>query len=244
MTKTTTVCAAVAGWLFLGTSNAMAQAAAPATEKYFLNVNIGGQLSDRSISTVIDQTIYEEAASLASTIPVSGSAIFDASAGYRVWGDVYVALAVTTYSDNELADYTAIIPHPVFFNRPATITGRTEDLKRREIGFHPQVVWVHPLTDRFDASVALGPSFIRLSQDVVNSFNVQPQTQNGTVGLGSEKGTAKGVNIGADVIYNVNARYGAGAFLRYAHAKVDLPSVPEAKAGGLQIGAGVRLRLF
>jgi len=36
--------------------------------------------------------------------------------------------------------------------------------------------------------------------------------------------------------------YGAGVFLRYAGATIELPSAGNVKVGGLQLGIGARLR--
>src|SRR5687767_1077578 len=102
MTKTLTVLGLLTGLSLAAVSSTYAQAPAPATEKLFINANLGVQLSDRSISTAASIPIYDETATLAATQPVSGSAIFDISAGYRVWGDFYVGIAVTTYGDNEV----------------------------------------------------------------------------------------------------------------------------------------------
>jgi hypothetical protein len=244
MTKTLTVLALLVGFSLAAAPSTYAQAAAPATQKVFINANFGVQLSDQSISTTASIPIYEELATLTSTQPVSGSAIFDFSAGYRVWGDFYAALAVTTYSDNESADYTTSVPHPLFFDRPLTTSGRIDDMKRREIGFHPQILWTHPLTDRMDVAVAGGPSFFRVSQDVLEGLAVASGTQNATVSATSQKGTAKGFNVGADVTYTFTPRYGVGGFLRYATGSVDLPLVSGVKAGGMQVGAGIRVRLL
>ena len=76
------------------------------------------------------------------------------SVGYRVWGDFYVGIAVTTYGDNQAAEYTTSVPHPLFFDRPLAGSGRVDDLKRTEIGFHPQILWTRPLTDRMDLALA------------------------------------------------------------------------------------------
>ena len=40
----------------------------------------------------------------------------------------------------------------------------------------------------------------------------------------------------------VGAAFGAGVFIRYAGAKVDLPSVADLHVGGFHIGGGVRVR--
>jgi len=37
-------------------------------------------------------------------------------------------------------------------------------------------------------------------------------------------------------------RIGAGVFIRYAGGSVDLPSAPDVKVGGFQIGVGARVR--
>ncbi|MQA31142.1 MAG: outer membrane beta-barrel protein [Luteitalea sp.] len=223
---------------------AAAQAPSPATEKFFVNVNFGAQLADRSIDAVVSDSVYEETATLASTTPVSGGALFDVSAGYRIWGDFFAALAVTSFGDTQHSDYIATVPHPTFFDRPLTTSGRIEDLKRREVGFHPQIVWAYPLTDRVDLAVSGGPSFVRLSQDVSQGLNVPPGTQTANLSVGRETATAKGVHVGADVSYTLSPRYGVGGFLRYVTASADLPSAPDNNTGGLHIGGGVRVRLF
>jgi hypothetical protein len=243
MKKTMTIVGLCAG-LGLSAVPALAQAPAPATEKFFVNVNFGGQFSDASLDAAIAIPVYEETATLTSTTATSGGALFDASAGYRIWGDFFVALAVTWFGDTEVANYTTTVPHPTFFDRPAVATGRIEDLKRKEIGFHPQIVWAYPLTDRMDLALSAGPSFVRLTQDVVQVLTIPPGTQIGLVSVANEKGTAKGGHIGADVTYTFTQRYGGAAFLRYVGASVDLPSVPSVDTGGLQVGGGIRIRLF
>jgi hypothetical protein len=244
MKKTMIVSGLITG-LALAALPVYAQAPAPATQKVFVNVNFGGQFSsDRTIETALTQTVYEETATLTSSTPVSGGALFDVSAGYRVWGDFFAALAITTFGDTSTADFTATVPNPIFFNRPATSTGTIEDLKRKEIGFHPQLVWAHPLTDKVDLAVSVGPSFVKLSQDVIEGLTVPVDTQTAIASVTKEKATAKGIHFGADVTYTITPRYGAGVFFRYVNASVDLPTSQNVKTGGSQLGVGVRVRLY
>jgi hypothetical protein len=243
MNKTMTVLGLLAG-LACSAIPAAAQAPAPATEKFFVNVNFGAQFSDHSLGASVSTPVYEETATLSSTTEVSGGALFDVSAGYRVYGDFFAALAITSFGDSARADYTASVPNPTFFDRPATSSGQIADIKRREVGFHPQIVWAHPLTDKVDLALSLGPSFVRLSQDVLQSLTVPAGTQTGIPNIGRETATAIGVHIGADVTYTITPRYGAGAFFRYVNASADLPSLEDAKTGGPQLGVGVRVRLF
>jgi hypothetical protein len=44
------------------------------------------------------------------------------------------------------------------------------------------------------------------------------------------------------VIYNLKTRYAVGGYVRYAGAKVDLPSANDLNVGGMQAGGGIRLR--
>src|SRR5216684_3275337 len=141
---------------------AQAQPPAPATEKCFANVNFGGQLATRTITSTSTQTIYFETATFNSSQPVARGLVFDVGGGYRVWGDLFAGLVVSVYSDTEAASTSASIPDPIFFNRPKTVTGTTTGLKRREVSISPHAIWARTLTDQFDVSFALGFTVIHV----------------------------------------------------------------------------------
>ena len=98
-----------------------------------------------------------------------------------------------------------------------------------------------PLTDKIDATVVAGPSFFRLTQDILDA-TVPSGTQTANVATLSEKGSSTGGHIGVNLSYMFAPNYGAGVFLRYAGASIDLPSAQDIKVGGLQLGIGARLR--
>lgn len=235
-------------WLCAGlglftTSSVYAQVASPATEKFYVNVNFGGQLAKRTVGSVVAKPdVYGEPATLDSTQPVGAGAMFDVGAGYRIWHDLYVGVVITSFSDTADATYTASVPNPAFFNALATSTGGASNLERQEIGFHPNVTWVRPLTDKIDISLGIGAAFISLSQRLINDFTVPAGTQSAVPVVADETGLAKGFFGQADFIYNLKPRYGIGGFFRYAGGKVDLSSVPDHNVGGAQAGAGIRLR--
>ena len=58
----------------------------------------------------------------------------------------------------------------------------------------------------------------------------------------NESGNGWGGNVGADLSTFFSERYGLGVFVRYAAATVDLPSASGVSVGGIQAGAGPRLR--
>ncbi len=231
-----------AGVTLLVANAAHAQVASPATEKFFVNVNFGGQLSSRTLETATTKTIYDEPATLASALEIGKGGLFDVGVGYRITGDIYVGLAISRFADSGDATYTASIPDPVVFGRPKTSTGTEPDLSRTEVSFNPNVTWVMPLTDKLDISVGVGVAIIQLTQELASDFSVPVGTQDVIPIIREEKGTATGFYGSADVIYNLAARYGVGGFVRYSGGKADLDSAPDQSVGGIQVGGGIRLR--
>jgi hypothetical protein len=218
-----------------------AQTPTPSTEKFFLNVNLGGQLATRTINQVTSKPVYDETASLSSTQAIGRGVVFDFDGGYRVRQDFFAGLLVSTFSTSSSATTSASIPDPIFFNRPKTVTGSTSGLKRTEVAVAPHVTWSRTLTDNFDVNLSGGLAFIHVSQGVAGDFQVTPP-QTVTILQTTQTKTGTGPFFQVDVIYNLKARWGLGYYLRYAGAKVDLPSVQNANIGGLQSGGGVRLR--
>lgn len=223
-------------------SGAAAHAQMSDAKKGFVSVNGGVQLSDRSISHTDSFTIYDERATVTTSHPVSGSAILDFGAGYQVWGGLFVGFAVNTYSDTADSSVTASIPDPLLFDTPRAVSLTQANLKRTERGTHIQIGWFVPVANKFDVAVFAGPSFVRLEQAYVRTVSVAPNTQNATAVVANESGTGVGVNLGVDGIYTFLPNVGAGLFLRWVKASVDLDSLPDAKTSGLQLGVGARLR--
>jgi hypothetical protein len=224
-------------------SATQAQTPQPATDKFFANVNVGGQLASRDFELTTTKTIYEETATLTSRQHVGRGAVIDFGGGYRVWGDIFAGLVISHFGNTESASTEASVPDPDFFNRSRVVMGTSDDLKRGELNVAPHAVWVTPLTDKIDLAVAVGISIIKVSQDLAATLNDPPRgTQAVTVSATTEKGTAVGPYLGVDVIYGLTPRYGVGGYVRYAAGKVDLPSLSDVKAGGAQIGGGFRLR--
>ena len=66
--------------------------------------------------------------------------------------------------------------------------------------------------------------------------------QNATPVVVKQKGTGKGINVGADFSYNLVSRYSVGGFVRYAGGVARLESHSSFKVGGVQAGGGLRVR--
>ncbi len=227
--------------LLAGAPTASAQTTA--TDKIFVSANIGGQLASRTLDTSSSLTVYEETATLRASTPIDAGVMYDFGAGYRVWQDLFVGVTISFFSVSSDATTVAQVPNPIFFNRFATVNGTAADLKHREVAVLPQLIYRRALTDKVDLQAGLGPAFISLKQDVVGSFSVPAGTQNVNTGLVEESATATGVAASLDLTYKVGTNWGIGGFARYAGAKVDLDtSDKELNVGGMQAGAGIRLR--
>jgi hypothetical protein len=218
-----------------------AQTPTPSTEKFFLNVNLGGELATRAISQVATKIVYEETASLTSSQTIGRGVVFDFQGGYRVRENFFAGLMVSRFGTSGDAATSASIPDPIFFNRPKNITGSTSGLKRSEVAVAPHITWSRPLTDKFDINFSGGIAFIHVSQDIAGDFQVTPP-QNVTILQTTEKKNGTGPFAQVDIVYNLKDRWAVGYYLRYAGAKVDFASIPKANVGGMQSGGGIRFR--
>ena len=230
--------------LLAAATPAFAQAPSPATTKFFVNANVGGQLASRTIDSATTKTVYEEPARLDASYPIGAGVLFDVGAGYRVFGDVYVGLTVSMFSKTGAATTLSDIPDPVRFDRiKLDIAGSATGLKHSERAIMPQIIWAYPLTGKLDVAAGIGPAFIRLSQDVISDFTVANRTQNVTPVIETQKGSGTGIAATVDVTYGITDRIGVGGFARFAPAKVKLDATTDkVNVGGMQAGAGIRLR--
>jgi hypothetical protein len=209
----------------------------------FVNVNAGAQPAIRSFGTSDSFTVFDETATITTSQGIGNGAIFDISGGYPVWGRVAIAIGYSTLFSNAYDSVVvASVPDPLLYKRPKTVNTGATGLKHNEKTVYLQAVWSVPVTDKIDISLSVGPSFVNVRQELVSSATIPAGTQNVIVVTGTEKGTAKGVNVGFDGSYMFTKRLGAGLFVRYSGGSVDLPKIGKLDVGGLQAGLGLRLR--
>ena len=239
MNKITIVGVLMAGFALAASSTATAQAQQPTT--IFVDVNAAAQVQARTIQSSTSFPLYGETAVINAAQSIDGGGLFDISGGYRFMRSYGVAIGVSTFSKSGDGSLVASIPSPIAFNHSVTTTSTATNLKHKEIGTHVMFVYFVPVLENFDVSLFAGPSFFRLTQDIL-SASVPAGTQSATVATDSQKGNATGANIGVNLNYMYRPNYGGGVFLRYAGAKITLPSAPDVKVGGFQIGIGLRIR--
>src|SRR5690349_8752111 len=99
--------------------------------------------------------------------PMKPWALIDLAAGYRVWKNLGVGVAVSATSGKGDAEVTASVPHPFFFNQPRTVTGTETGIAHSETGIHVQVQYLVPATGRLHVTLAGGPSWLSVDHEVV-----------------------------------------------------------------------------
>lgn len=233
---------------------AVAQAPQPWIDRGYVNVNLGFESTSGTLNDATTFRLYDEDGTKAVESAVDSGALFDFSAGWRVWRNVSAGIGFHRESTTGQAAFTASVPNPIFFNRNRNVALTANDLERSERAIHLQFGYMLPLNERLSVHVFAGPSFFRLSQDVVAdvAFTEQPPafTSVGATAEVAKRGKSKtGGNIGADVTYQLYEtplwKIGAGMFLRYSGATAAVPVLSsdiESDLGGLQIGFGARLR--
>ena len=214
----------------------------PPSKNFFVDVNGGVQAGSHSFTVTQTPTIYDETATITSNQKSGSGGLFDIGVGYRVWHDLAIAVGFTTTSSKADGAVTATIPDPAVTDQPKTTNLTVSGLKHSERAVNVSLVWSSPISDKMDAAVALGPSFVHVSQDLAG-VTVPAGTSDAVAGTpNSQSKSAVGFHIGGDVTYLFQPRVGIGVMARYLIAKTDLPAVSGLTLGGFQVGGGVRLR--
>ena len=220
----------------------------------FANVNFGLQVIAEDVATTSTNfEIYDETGKITTAQTIDSQApFFDIGGGFRIAGNFGVGFAYTRLSANGVAEVTAQVPSPVYYDQPRTVTATLDDLEHVEDGYHFQALYMLPITDKLDIVFSGGPSVFKLKQGVVTSPQITEvgppySSVNMTVSQSSVTGNEIGFNVGADVTYRLANNLGVGAIVRYTAATVSLTpegggDASDVKVGGFQFGGGVRIR--
>jgi len=233
---------------------AHAQAAttsASATQQGYVAVHVGGQAGSGDLVTGFTFDQYGENAVVDTTQEYGGGFLFNVEGGYRVRHNIEVGLALSRASSSADTVITARIPHPLVTDRPRTATLTTDDFNHAETGFHFFGRYILPVTDKIDVGVSAGPSFIRVSHEIVGNVTFDDPspftavTLTGAPSIDRSK-TVFAFNVGANATYHVTDQVGIDGFFRFARRSTDIEGIgagsviEDLKVGGAQFGIGVR----
>jgi opacity protein-like surface antigen len=218
-------------------------------ERVFFSAGVLFQLDSNDFTDTATIRRNAENGRIETAYDVGGGLAFDVSGSYLVWKNLAVGVGLTLFSASTTAAIDAQVPHPFFFNQPRSVTGEF-DGDRVEKAIHIQASWIVPVGPKMVVTLFGGPSFFQVEQDIVNDFEYSESYPFDTATFtravaASQSESAVGVNVGGDVAYFFSRQVGVGGTVQYSGATVEMttPSgTADIKAGGLQVGGGIRLR--
>jgi hypothetical protein len=227
----------------------------PLQGKLLVNVNVGIQVGDNDLSRQSTFELYDENAEVDVNQTINGGFFFELGAAtrvQRVHKDFGVGFAWSILSNSGDGTISGTLPHPLFFDQPRSFEATERDLKHTENGFHFQAVWFMPFTDKVDFTFYGGPSLFRVTQGLLRSVQFSEVPPNFTtvtidsVDVLELSDSGWGFNLGGDVTYALTPSIGVAGLLRYTHGNVEFnlsdTQTADVKAGGFQLGAGLRMR--
>ncbi|MBP7778006.1 MAG: outer membrane beta-barrel protein [Acidobacteria bacterium] len=245
------VTALVMAGLLAGVNEAAAQ---DEESRFFLSVSGAFEPGTQTYADDGTFPLYDETGRLSVSSEVSSGAVLDFGVGARLVGRWTVGANFHRTSSTDESTVDGSAPHPIFFDRPRPFSTTVQDLKRSEQALHLSVGYLMPLNEKFDLQVYAGPSQFRFSQEVVGTANIREtggtfSTIDVTYSQERRKKSAWGGHVGADLSYALYqdgaTSFRLGGYLRYAGASSEFPvvsSTVSTKLGGVQIGAGLRVR--
>ncbi|MGE0811829.1 MAG: outer membrane beta-barrel protein [Vicinamibacterales bacterium] len=196
-------------------------------------------------------SVFRESATWRNAVDVDGGVGLDAGVFARLWRSLGAGVSLTSVSRSGKGAVSASYPHPFFFGRMRSAEAEASGLDRTETGVHVSLAYLVPTSGRVRVTIFGGPSFYSVEQTVVADLAVTEAYPYDTVSVAPAGTTdvsksVTGAHVGADVSWYFSRRFGAGALLRYAtastQASVNGGSDFDLKAGGVQVGLGLRFR--
>ena len=219
------------------------------TERFFVTVAAGGQLSKLTLDRNTTPTFYAEPGSVHQHFRMPASARFEVGGGIR-FSRIDIGATVGMSRGDARLDVTAGIPHPFFFAqfRPAALS---------DPAHHAILDLNVDLTIRLfrwrtmSVSVGSGPTYTRLTQEIETALNISDVYPYDTVTIQSfAMTTVRGSGIGAHVLgsvtYPLRRRLLATGLVRYTSVKATTPMETGASdvrwpVGGAQVAGGLRI---
>lgn len=218
-------------------------------ERIFVSVNGMFQSGSNDFQDTSTLRVNAEDGSLTTNYTVGSGPAFDVAGGVLLLRNLGVGVGLTRFSTSTVTTVNASVPHPFFFNQSRAVTGDVNG-SREELAIHVQVRGVFPVNRRVTVAVFGGPSFFQVDQTIVDDVNYTEAYPFDTATYSSAVSSAQsssgtGVNVGGDVAFFFGPNVGVGVGVQYSSATVQmtLPSgASDVRAGGAQVGGGLRLR--
>ena len=226
----------------------------PLDGKLYVDVNALYQAATRSVDQRGTLSLYGEDGTVEASQRIGAGALWDVGFGYTVWRDLAVGLDISQFSRHQTISATGTAPHPLFFNSPRAFSAETSSShKARTIAVLAS--WrfrTRGALEKLNVRVMGGPAALHVQQGLAADVTLTEggfpyETVSASVATRTSSKNRVGFVGGVDVGYELLDNVGVGVLLRYAggSAKLDEPlggGTITVKAGGFQIGGGVRLK--
>jgi Outer membrane protein beta-barrel domain len=215
------------------------------------SVILAGMFGAGALSSDESRTFerYSEEATTENAYSAGGGPGATLGVGYRLtprWGlrlgGRYAARTTTVTA-------TARIPHPLYLDRLREVVGSAADLAHRETSVDLSLT-AGGTRGPIHVTLLGGGSLVRLQADVYDDLDLAERYPYDTatidrIVVARKTGTAPGGHAGLELGYAVSRGLALGVDARYTVAKLRFEgedgSVTRLTAGGLQVGAGLRL---
>src|SRR5262245_40295436 len=104
-----------------------ARAQTPWEDRAFVNLSFGVDTGSEDLSSRATFPYAGETGSVETTASFGSFGIFDIAGGARVVNNFTIGFAFHTGGTTGSGNYTAMVPHPLFFDRPRTVSGTFDD---------------------------------------------------------------------------------------------------------------------
>ena len=231
-------------------ATAQLRKAPPKPTRFTLSFSGGAQAAPNEVADHLTLLKNLETETVDVKYPMKPQVLVDVGAGFRVWKNLGLGIAVSRATGSGTADVTASVPHPFFFNQPRTVTGTEKGVVHAETGAHLQLQYLIPASGHLRFVLAAGPSWTTVEHEVVTNLTVVESYPYDAAAFGGavtklSNASAVGFNAGIDVTWMFTHNAGIGGLIRYTRADIDLNAgdgrTLAMKAGGVQGGIGIRL---
>jgi hypothetical protein len=173
----------------------------------------------------------------------------EVGAYWRIKGPVGIGASAELFRTDNDAAYSAVLPHPFYFERNRELSGQLSGLGHEEQAIHVNAVVSKTWAGRFTVDIFGGPSLFLTKTEVlvdVPYAEVYPYDAvvPGNVETRVLEDRPLGYNVGAGITFRLAGPLGVDFGARYSQGQIQLApsenSTIEFLAGGLRLGAGLR----
>lgn len=218
-------------------------------KRFFLRAAYLCGSTNETLSSAFSRTIYREQADFATSYEARKGNSVDAALGVMFFSVFGVELGASNVHRDVIAEMTAAVPHPLFFERPRRAAGNGS-YELIETDLYLNLVYTLKIKT-LAIDLFAGPCYVMSETTVVTGYNVTdsyPYTQvSVTYDSRKVKKNTVGFNAGIAAGYYFHDTVGLVVSARFVTVKAEFATATDVpgiayKLGGLQAGVGLKIK--